>query len=415
MATIGGQEDLYLDSINLLPNTTYFYKIKAKSECGLSEYSNSVLSGKAKFEPIQPSNLAVVSSGNHFLITWDDNSNDESEFILTRDGGTQKIISLPPNSNSYEDSDVTFCQTYTYSIISKNSCFTNVQADERIEALLEYDISQTFTSQSLNASKGYFPDKVVLEWSYNFGSNLDGIKIFRRRLQDTGFIQIASETSGSNIFIDLYAEAGQLYEYKIYGERQCENVTLNSNEAYSIGFRSKAGIVTGQVTYGGGTAVENVQIIANSTSGGSNQSLLFNGNGKLSIDNNSELNIDSVFLFECWLKPTDYNRNFYVFHKSNSYIFRHYNSGNKYRFEGGAGGLSMDIPEDSIPLNKYSHLAVQLRGDSIEIYINGDLISTSFFSNTIPNNTHDIEIGEDFKGYISEIRFWNISICRVLK
>ena len=409
VATIGGQEDLYLDSINLLPNTTYFYKIKAKSECGLSEYSNSVLSGKAKFEPIQPSNLAVVSSGNHFLITWDDNSNDESEFILTRDGGTQKIISLPPNSNSYEDSDVTFCQTYTYSIISKNSCFTNVQADERIEALLEYDISQTFTSQSLNASKGYFPDKVVLEWSYNFGSNLDGIKIFRRRLQDTGFIQIASETSGSNIFIDLYAEAGQLYEYKIYGERQCENVTLNSNEAYSIGFRSKAGIVTGQVTYGGGTAVENVQIIANSTSGGSNQSLLFNGNGKLSIDNNSELNIDSVFLFECWLKPTDYNRNFYVFHKSNSYIFRHYNSGNKYRFEGGAGGLSMDIPEDSIPLNKYSHLAVQLRGDSIEIYINGDLISTSFFSNTIPNNTHDIEIGEDFKGYISEIRFWNIS------
>ncbi len=409
--SIPGTSTSYIDTINLERDQKYVYRIKAINACGDSEYSESsgTPGAEASFIPLEPKNLSIQSDTNKFNISWDDKSNNESGFILLRQGGdNERIFEIAANTTNYVDSDVISCKDYTYTLKVKSDCFPDgvgsLQKTKKLKPILDY----TFDSTSLDISKGYYPDKVTLTWTMNNANAINAIKIYRRPLGSIDYVLLATLNSGSNLYNDIYAEAGILYEYKIQAEAQCATETVYSNETTAIGFRTKSGIVTGQVTYGGGTAVQNVEILANSTAGIMNKSITFNGNNYLYIRDNAGLNLDSNFLFECWINPTEKDRVFDVVNKEGSFKLRHRKVANKYTFYI-EDDEKVSIPESMIPLNSFSYLSVQLRNDSLEIYVNGKLKSSVFYNGTIPNNVNNIEIGKDFVGSLSEIRFWNKS------
>jgi len=406
---IDGSLTSYLDSLSVLSDKSYQYKIQAVSDCGVSGYSN-IVSGTGVFEPQIPENFTAIPDGNRILLNWTDNNSNETEYVIERTGGTTKIITLPPDSENYIDADVTFCQPYHYTIRANNSCFKASTYRASADTILVYDINQLFNEQSLSASKGYYSDKVVLEWSYNFGSDLSGLRIYRRKLQDAEFVQIANEQSGSNIYVDEYAEAGQLYEYKIAGEVECANQVFHSNEARSIGFRTRTGTITGQVSYGGGIAVKDVQINASSTSGIANKSLDFTS-GTIVIAPQENLNLDTVFLFECFIKPE--NNTFTVIEKQNSYKLRFNTSKNlDLTIYDANTSYNFILSSTQIPTTGFSHIAVQVQSDTVRFFINGierkkSRISVSGGGAFHFRNTNDsIIIGSGFDGKLCELRLW---------
>ncbi|HZV45522.1 MAG TPA: LamG domain-containing protein, partial [Saprospiraceae bacterium] len=286
--------------------------------------------------------------------------------------------------------------------------------------IIHQDLSNTFPSGSFNASKGYDPDKVVLEWNNNNGNLINTIRIYRRILESgDNYALLFTLNSGSGIYNDLYAEAGTLYEYLIFAESQCENFIIYSDSTTSIGFRRKQGTVTGQVTYSGGTAVEDVKISAESTTGIYGRSLSFpGGSDQISIPDDAGLHVDSTFLFEAWIRPASYAGNFKIAEKSGSYIFEYNQLLNQYqvRFYKNASTWVQEVFATSdLPLNNYSHLAIQIHNRHIQIFVNGNMIKDKVMTPDFPGEIDIIDssapltIGKFFTGLIDEIRIWNQS------
>ncbi len=84
--------------------------------------------------PNGPSNLiATAVSSTRINLTWQDNSNNETEFQIWRKGagGTfRKLVTVNANVTSYADTGLTPATTYKYKVRAKNaaghSLFSNI-------------------------------------------------------------------------------------------------------------------------------------------------------------------------------------------------------------------------------------------------------------------------------------------------
>jgi large repetitive protein len=75
--------------------------------------------------PAAPSNLIVAPLGAGAHLTWDDNSADETEFVIMRqeidlDDAMIEIASVPFDGVQFHDEPVTSGATYVYQVIATN-------------------------------------------------------------------------------------------------------------------------------------------------------------------------------------------------------------------------------------------------------------------------------------------------------
>jgi fibronectin type 3 domain-containing protein/pimeloyl-ACP methyl ester carboxylesterase len=115
---------------DLLPSTTYYYKVLAVSAAGESEFADTGADGKwanattlpASDEPVpaSPGNLTASREGDTAIqLNWTDNADDEENIELFRNGSL--LISLPANTTSYLDEEVNTSTAYTYAVRAVNS------------------------------------------------------------------------------------------------------------------------------------------------------------------------------------------------------------------------------------------------------------------------------------------------------
>lgn len=69
--------------------------------------------------PAAPSNLSLLDQGNDVVISWQDNSTDETGFIIYRDW--QYLATLPANTESYTDNDLVLGNNYCYRVVASKS------------------------------------------------------------------------------------------------------------------------------------------------------------------------------------------------------------------------------------------------------------------------------------------------------
>lgn len=170
----------------------------------------------------------------------------------------------------------------------------------------------TFGEDYFTVSKGYYGDKVKIEWELknNISGNsaVTGFKIYRRVYNpvnpNSWGSSIANLAAASTFFEDKYIEGGILYEYKLYASGVNSTELKYRNYIAGIGFRSPTAIVTGNINFKGGNPVKDVLIRANSKGGFTNPSV------GLQIPNSNELAIEGMkngiqnaLTMQTWLKP----------------------------------------------------------------------------------------------------------------
>ncbi|WP_104808213.1 LamG-like jellyroll fold domain-containing protein [Polaribacter filamentus] len=171
--------------------------------------------------------------------------------------------------------------------------------------------SFTFSDDYFSVSKGYYSDKIEINWTIK--ANQDKITSFEiYRTEDVESIAPNWGTYLKNLgkeeksFEDKNIEGGKLYRYKLVAIGvEATGVEIEYTTFIAgIGYRNPTGIVAGTISFSGGTPVANALVTANPAGGNVNfgSSLRVPGNSNLLISKLRNSLTNSITL-QAWVKP----------------------------------------------------------------------------------------------------------------
>jgi len=193
-------------------NTTYTYRVRAYNSSGYSAYSNEVSATTTGVMPVAPSNLtATVVSSSRIDLTWDDNSSNETGFIIERKkagGSYTQITTVGANATSYIDTGLANNTKYYYRVraynSSSNSTYSNeVNATTGTVPAAPSDLIATVLSST----------KIMLTWDDN-SSNETGF-IIERKKAGRSYTQIATVDANTTTYTNSGLTNNTKYYYRV--------------------------------------------------------------------------------------------------------------------------------------------------------------------------------------------------------
>lgn len=213
-----------------------------------------------------------------------------------------------------DNTNLSDCTPYNY-IIHTSSCNEFTIGNEK-NTIINADVNGTFFDKSLEVSKGYYADKVLLNWENNNNALIEEFEVERRVLHgNQSWAKIFQSNNETHSFVDEYADAALLYEYRVKANfPPCDLASeefITKESVPEVGFRMPEGVVSGHVEYEGGNNVENIKVSVQSTSTPINKSIYFDGTDDfIDISSYSESlsKFDSSsFTFGAWINFIDIN------------------------------------------------------------------------------------------------------------
>ncbi|HTN38877.1 MAG TPA: LamG domain-containing protein, partial [Arachidicoccus sp.] len=327
-------------------------------------------------------------------------------------------------SGKYIDPSIPYCNEFTYSIVISLGGGYNSPPEADINGSIV--VANIGTISDLMVSKGYFEDRTELNW--NAQGLFDNYIILRKIYGSTDkYVQIASIPGSGTTSLqadDSKGMPGTYYQYMVVGAVNCNNkMTYSKDTLYAVGFRSPTGSIYGRIVYGNGQAVENasVRLQANDNTK-LGQSIFLNGNASsyLKVDSLHTPFIDSAFTIEAWIKPTDASpKSQVIFSRKGQYELGFNVNGEVY-FSYNGHTITGKFTN---PNGSYIHVAGINGHDSLAIMLNDSVIAQMAVPYS-PTTSVDKVVyiganwqGNNFKGYIDEMRAWNsaLSFARVAR
>ena len=408
IATVGGANRSYLNNTSVTRGTNYFYRIYAVSSCSVQSLTYADVSGISPADPAMATAVAAVSNTvtNSVDLTWTDNANNETKYQIVRtdDQGNTVLTDVNANQTTYNDASAANCRLYTYKVRVFNSCVLSgiVSTSQATVTLPPPNIGATFdATHKIIASKGYFSNRVELQWSNNNGNALDNFKIYRKQLGTAlDSVQIGAVSASASTFIDNTCDARVFYRYTVIGARDCNGSTLYSNISSDIGFRNPTGIVSGHIEYNGGVAVSGAKVAIQQSGALSGNSLDLNAGGTVTIADNTTLEPGSQMRCEFWYKPETSFAAGNVLNKTNAFNFRY--NGSNYVANVYTGGTAKTVTLLSNPfsLGNWHHVSLNYDGASLKVFVNGVLKGSVAATGNVDDNVNPLVFGSatsDFK------------------
>ena len=287
-------------------------------------------------------------------------------------------------------------------------------------------VYSTFSDDAFTVSKGYYTDKVLINWIIkNNASLISDFVIYR-----TTDISSSNPVWGNPIgtlaktarsFEDITTEGGKLYRYKVQA-RGVENVPAEySSFITGIGYRNPTAVITGNVSFNAGNPVKGVLISATPTGTTLNFGTSLRIPSTTAVEvNNLHKNLKDSLTLQAWVKPeTNFNNDVITLYhlKSNMDNSKYFKV--KLSVVNNRSTLTLTIEEPSmgdqiitlsdyiptgevdnkgddilVPIStvngSFTHFTAVLRNNVVpEIYINGRLINATYAAkmNTILANS----------------------------
>lgn len=337
-----------------------------------------------------------------------------SSLSIFRDGGSSGSIKLTEITQKstqefIDNSTFATCTPYTYRIEigSANHGTTTLESSS---VTLPLDASKAPVLSYFKASKGFYNDRVELEWTIDKGT-LSRFLVKRKLYEESGdkFVTIADiATTSSKLYkyIDNQAVPSVYYSYLIVAISDCNGVPSEKELLSDLGFRMPTASVSGRVVYTGDVPVDGCNIIIEGAGQMKNKAVTL-GNGLLKIADKGNLLNTGGFSIQAWLKLR-VSSNGIIFDKGDQFQILQNGAGLKLNI----GSLTQDITY-TVPDNKYFHLTILQRNySSYEVYIDSKLKCTlNGFSSPV-KNSNQLVIGSGITGFIDELRIWQIPLTQ---
>ena len=291
---------------------------------------------------------------------------------------------------------------------------STTENNEQVDLGFPWNVSyfyDTFADHAITISKGYYSDKVQLDWQLlNNVEDVTNIEIYRtadveNNNPDWG-APIVTLAGDMRTYEDRNISGGILFRYKIKATgfiNEDPDITYKTFIT-GIGFRNPAAVIAGSVNFDGGNPVEDVTIAAvpDGGFGDFGSALDIPANGYAEIESLHE-SLNTSITLQAWVKPqsTYAGGNIRVFSlqsdQSNTLDLTVGMTGsNQLNISVGGYTLSMtekipnglkdnkenDLFMDIADLNtSFVHIGAALANDSVpKIYINGRKIDTAYIA-----------------------------------
>ncbi|MDH6311954.1 hypothetical protein M2137_000717 [Parabacteroides sp. PFB2-10] len=347
------------------------------------------------------------SSGSYLEIKKTNTTTSSSpETILVRD--VDKI-----NSGVYIDEPLASCNAYTYTfeIIPGVSDFKPAGPVKGDKPALIQDLG---IITQFSASKGYFSDRVVLQWTTEGSFDEFVVRRVEYGTTDTTRVDVVGATIYDTYsWDDSKGIAGVYYTYIITGIIQCDNKPTATGVMSDIGFRTPTGEIFGKVTYENDQPVEGVEIMLEANNIDLGHSMKLNDKTLLSVkDLRTKMSNDSL-TFQAWFRyDGDKPLNQSLFY-STQYEVGFNGSGNLFFKAGSGEGNIVTASNTSLVAKTFYHVSAVKSGSLLYLYVNGQSVASKTITSSLtakPDSAFFIgSSGEKkrFIGYIDEVRLWN--------
>lgn len=225
IATVGSNVTNYVNTA-LVPNATYYYRVRAINAATNSAYVTVVSATTLPVPtvPAAPSGLtATVTATNQIVLAWTDNAVNEMGFRIERGlnaSAFSQIASAVSNASSFTSTGLSASVTYYYRVSATNAAGDSGYANIA-SATTPTLVTAPAAPSGLTAVQNS-PSQITLAWTDNSG-NEAGFKI-ERGTNGTTFTQIT--TVGSNI--TNYANTGLLANITYYYRVRANNAVGDS-------------------------------------------------------------------------------------------------------------------------------------------------------------------------------------------
>ncbi len=410
-----------LDITSEVDEQDYVFTIASENNCGFRSPTATATSSLTTLSG--PTGLAAsTQSDGSIKLTWNNDATGQKKFFIKKsfNGGIETIDNLEPTATDYTDDNVDICQTYDYEIFVANDCDQAGVLGSSVSHRIDLDITNTFDTKNVFGSKGYYTNRVEINWTPdNNETLLEEYRVYRKVLgSSSDYSQVTSMSKSSTTYIDNTTDPGVIYEYLIFGTTTCEGATLRTDSIKTVGFRVPAGIVGGQIVFEGGTGVRDVKVQVTKTSGSKGSSLEFNGTDQyIEVPHTTKLApTTNKLTLEAWVNPANLTGNKTIISKVNGntgYGLDIQNSTARFYIY---NGTSIQTVTGTIFSGQFSQLTGTYDGTELRLYVNGKETTTAGVT-SISHNTSDLIIGalgnttksQWFNGNIDEVRIWNIA------
>ncbi len=409
---------------------TVYYRLRRTKTRGNWEWNTKVEASKAVnmklLTALKTVPIALDTANARIIVKWgvsngvwpagtkftikrkeENNSTNYTEIVLT---------DIDLRKGEYIDENLSTCVDYSYSLLVQPGS-TTYATPAAVNVDGKRKLIEIGTIESLLGSKGYFSDRVELQWISEGGFTqyvvLRSTTGNIANAVQIGTVQALSTARGLIQYEDTRALAGTYYTYFVRGVNSCGGSNGQTAALSVVGFKSPTGNIYGRITYENGQAVEGVGVrLQNNSSTLSGKSIMLTGNADsyLKLDSLYTPFSDTAFTVETWIKPGDAApADQVLFSRNNQYELGFAANGQLY-FSAYGNTVSAAYINTG---NNYKHVAGSYNSDSLFLYINGEKVAavkTGSLSPATPANIVYIgkqSAGKNYKGNIDELRLWN--------
>ena len=203
----------YIDR-DLKPETSYAYLIHSIAPDNVRIRGLDIVTKTLTVAPpARPTNLIATAISTRIDLTWNDNSNDETGFVLERKTGTTgtwTTVAFPvANATSHQDTSVAESTTYFYRLSAVNGTLSSVSSNEvSATSLSRITAPTSFTVKAFSTSR------IDLSWVDTTTSET-GYRVSRRLTSGTVWTDLTTLAANTSKYSDLGLTTSTSYTYRV--------------------------------------------------------------------------------------------------------------------------------------------------------------------------------------------------------